>query len=93
MSRRKVVEKFSFVPKVAVVERFNCIHFDGETMLLKRNSNQDYGSPSSTLKVWSLKPPRTKCGKKKKNPLYKMRGEKGAFLKMFIIIQCMEIGT
>ena len=66
MSRRKVVEKFSFVPKVAVVERFNCIHFDGETMLLKRNSNQDYGSPSSTLKVWSLKPPRTKCGKKKK---------------------------
>ena len=66
MSRRKVVETFSFVPKVAVVERFNCIHFDGETMLLKRNSNQDYGSPNSTLKVWSLKPSRTKCAKKKK---------------------------
>ena len=85
MSRRKVVETFSFVPKVAVVERFNCIHFDGETMLLKRNSNQDYGSPSSTLKVWSLKPSRTKCAKKKKES--KMREEKRAFFKMFIIIQ------
>ena len=84
------METFSFVPKVAVVERFNCIHFDGETMLLKRNSNQDYGSPSSTLKVWSLKPSRTKCAKKKES---KMRGEKRAFFKMFIIIQCMEIGT
>ena len=88
------MEKFSFVPKVAVVQRFKCTHFDGETMLLKRNSNQDYGSPSSTLKVRSLTTPRTKRGEKKnKNPLCKMRGKKRALFKMFIIIQSMEIGT
>ena len=53
------------------------IHFDGETILLKRNSKQGYGSPSSTLKGWSLKPQGQNAGKNK-NQLYTMRGQKRA---------------